>query len=145
MEGRGEKVTPLPSLPLRWVVLVIPPVPREPGKTKRLYARLKPSHHTDGHITQRFVKELKAGGEPTPSFLFNTFESVTFTRFSELAKYRSHITRMGASNVHLAGSGPALFSLIEDRAEAEDLHVRCQQEGLESYLIDTVPASQEDW
>ena len=136
-EGRGERIIPLPSLSHMWVALVMPAVSRSPGKTKRLYASLEASHYTDGQITERLVEELRAGGELTPSLLFNAFESVTFTRSSELGVYRGHILKIGATNVHLAGSGPTLFTLVEDRVEAEDLHLRLQQQGLESYLTDT--------
>ena len=139
-EGRGERITPLPSLPHTWVVLVVPSVSRSPGKTQRLYASLEASHYTDGQITERLVEALRAGGELTPSLLFNAFESVTFARSSELSVYREHIVKTGATNVHLAGSGPTLFTPVEDRTEAEDLHLRLQQQGLESYLMDTSTA-----
>ncbi|HEX9975803.1 MAG TPA: 4-(cytidine 5'-diphospho)-2-C-methyl-D-erythritol kinase, partial [Dehalococcoidales bacterium] len=76
VEGRGEKITPLPPLPQRWVVLAIPDTPRLPEKTKRLYARLKINHYTDGQITEKFIKALKEGKELKPSLLFNTFENV---------------------------------------------------------------------
>ena len=110
-EGRGEKVTSLPPFPRMWVLLVVPSVPRLPGKTKQLYASLKANHYTDGQITRRLVEELKAGREFTPSLLFNTFENVAFTRFSELGVSRSHMVKMGASDVNLSGSGPALCTL----------------------------------
>ncbi len=139
-EGRGERVMTLPSLPHWWVVLVMPSVSREPGKTKRLYGSLEPRHYTDGQITERLVEQLKAGGELSPSLLFNTFENVTFVRSSEMSVYRSHIIKIGVTNVHLAGSGPALFTLVKDRVEAEDLHVRLQQQGMECYLAETVTA-----
>jgi len=140
VEGRGEIVTPLPSLPHRWVVLVIPPVPRLPGKTKQLYASLKASHYTDGRTTRKLVEELKAGREFTPSLLFNTFENVAFTHFSELSVSREHMVTIGAAAVHLAGSGPALFTLVKDKAQAEELHIRLQQQRLESYLAETLAA-----
>jgi len=50
--------------------------------------------------------------------------------------------KIGARNVHLAGSGPALFTLHKDRAEAEDLHIRLHQQGMETYLTDTVSTVQ---
>ncbi len=137
VEGRGETVTPLPPLPRMWAVLVIPSVPKIPGKTAQLYASLNTSHYTDGQITQRLAEALKAGNELAPSTLFNTFENVAFTRFSELSVYQKHLVKMGAANIHLAGSGPTLFTLTKDRAQAEELHIRCQQQGLESYLTDT--------
>jgi len=139
VEGKGERVTPLPSLPHRWVVLLMPPVPRMPGKTKRLYASLKPKHYTQGQITDRLVRGL-ASGEVTSSMLFNVFDDVALDSFTGLGEYREQFLRAGASDVHLAGSGPALFTLVEDRAEAERLYKYLQQQGLESYLTDTLTA-----
>ena len=138
VEGRGEIVTPLPPLPHMWAVLIIPPAPRIPNKTKRLYASLKANHYTDGQITERLVKELREEREFIPSLLFNTFENVAFTHFPKLGVYREHMVKAGATNVHLAGSGQTLFTLIKDKAQAEELHIRLQQQGLESYLTDTL-------
>jgi len=138
VEGRGEVVTPLPPLPHVWVILVVPPVPRLPGKTGQLYASLKATHYTDGQITKRLVEELKAGREFEPSLLFNTFENVAFTRFSELSVYREHIIKVGTADFHLAGSGPTLFTLVKDKTQAEELCIRLQLQGLESYLTETL-------
>jgi 4-diphosphocytidyl-2-C-methyl-D-erythritol kinase len=136
IEGRGELVTPLPSYPHRWAVLVVPHVSRLPNKTAQLYASLNASHFTDGQITQQLVQELKEGKKP--SALFNTFENVAFDRFSRLKVYRDHLRKMGAPDVHLAGSGPTLFTLLEDKAQAEDLHTRCLGQNMEAYLAETL-------
>ena len=141
VEGRGEMVTPLPPLPHRWVVLIVPDVPRLPEKTKQLYASLKTSHYTDGQITQKLVAELREGKEP--STLFNTFENVAFARFSKLKVYREHMLKIGAPNVHLAGSGPTLFTLLKDKAQAKDLYTRCQQQNMETYLVEAVGGIEE--
>jgi 4-diphosphocytidyl-2-C-methyl-D-erythritol kinase len=138
VEGRGERVTPLPLLPRRWVVLVIPDVPRLPEKTRHLYASLKLSHYTDGQITEGLVKVLNEGSEFKSSMLFNTFENIAFDFFPKLEVYKEHFIKLGASPVHLAGSGPTLFTMLEDKAQAEDLYRRCQQQGLECYLAETV-------
>jgi len=136
--GKGEVVTPLPPLPHMWVVVMMPPVPRLPGKTERLYASLNASHYTGGQITERLVKELRKGREFTPSLLFNTFENVVFTRLSEISDYRGHLVKAGATDIHLAGSGPALFALVKDKSRAEELYISLQQQGLESYLTETL-------
>ena len=136
VEGRGEMVIPLLPLPHRWVVLVVPDVPRLPEKTKQLYASLKTGHYTDGQITLRLVDELR--GNKEPSILFNTFENVAFTRFSKLKVYRNHMVKIGAPTVHLAGSGPALFTLIKDKSQAEDLYTHCQQQNMKTYLVETL-------
>ncbi|MBI4285146.1 MAG: 4-(cytidine 5'-diphospho)-2-C-methyl-D-erythritol kinase [Chloroflexi bacterium] len=141
VRGRGELVTPLLPPPPAWVLLMLPPVPRLPGKTAQLYASLKPAHYTDGQITQTLVKALQEGKGLTPNLLFNAFENILFARDNELSVYRSHILKIGASNVHVAGSGPALFSLVKDKAEAEDLCVRLSRQGMTLYVVKTVSAS----
>jgi 4-diphosphocytidyl-2-C-methyl-D-erythritol kinase len=134
-EGRGEKITPLPPLADMQVLLVVPDVPRLARKTERMYASLKPSHYTDGKITGRLVKALNEGRGFQPSLLFNTFENVAFDRFSGLTAYKEHIIKLGAPHVHLAGSGPTLFIMLKDRAQAEELYTRCKQQGMEAYLV----------
>jgi len=136
--GRGEVITPLPPLAKMWAVLIVPDLPREPGKTKELYSRIRKNHYTDGQITERLVRMLNEGGEFEPSWLFNTFENVAFDKFSGLRVYREHIIKLGAPDIHLAGSGPTLFTLFKDRAQAEDLYTRCQDQGMEAYVVMTL-------
>ena len=140
VEGRGEKVAPLPSLPHSWVVLLVPKLPIIEGKTKRLYDRLKPNHYSHGEITDSMVVGLTRG-VVSPSMLFNTFENVTYDFFPELKVYKEHFLKLGAKNVHLAGSGPTLFAMTEDKSEAEDLYTRCQDQGLDCYLAATLSSS----
>jgi len=168
VEGRGEIVTPLPPFPHMWVVLALPPVPRLMGKTERLYASLKASHYTDGQITDRLVALLTGGslkgrspfknnlspsckedipimergikGERLVSNVFNVFDAVALNSFTGLKEYREQFLKAGAQEVHLAGSGPALFTLIKDRTQAEELYLRLRQQRLEPYLIETLAA-----
>ena len=140
VEGRGEVVTPLPPLPHMWVILVVPPVPRIVRKTEQLYASLKDAHYTDGQITRRLVEELREGREFTPSLLFNVFENIAFTRLSQISVYREHMVKSGAANVHLAGSGPTLFTLVKDKAQAEKLYIHLQRQEMRPYLAETLAA-----
>ena len=139
-EGRGEIVTPLPSLPHRWVVLMMPPVPKLPGKTRQLYASLKASHYTGGQVTDKLIILLNRGREVASASLFNAFDAVTLDNFAGLGKYREQFLEAGAQEVHLAGSGPALFTLVRDKNRAERIHRNLQKKGLKSYLSDTLSA-----
>jgi 4-diphosphocytidyl-2-C-methyl-D-erythritol kinase len=143
VRGRGEVVTPLPPFPHMWVVLMLPPVPRMPGKTGRLYASLKPGHYTRGEITDRLVALLTGGslkGVRMAGILFNALEDVATDSFTGLGEYRQQFLQAGAQEVHLAGSGPALFTLVRDKAQAEKIYHHLQQQGLESYLTETLAA-----
>ncbi|MFC1990600.1 hypothetical protein ACFLU9_00410, partial [Chloroflexota bacterium] len=87
-------------------------------------------------ITERFVKTLRKGKKFASHLLFNTFENVAFAQFSGLKEYRDHILKLGVPEVHLAGSGPALFTLFEEKAQAEALYTRCRQQGMEAYVAE---------
>ena len=122
---------------------MLPPVPRMLGKTGRLYASLKPSHYTRGEITDRLVALLTGRslkGERLVSTLFNVLGDVALDNFTGLGEYRQLFLKAGAQDVHLAGSGPALFTLVKDKAGAEKIYQNLQQQGLESYLTDTLDA-----
>ncbi len=138
VKGRGEVVTPLPSWPHMWVALVIPPVPRRQGKTGRLYASLKAGHYTDGQITDRLVALLTKGVEVAPSMLFNVFDRIATESFTGLGVYWEQFLKAGAREVHLAGSGPALFTLVRDKTRAEKIRKNLHQQGLECYLAETL-------
>jgi 4-diphosphocytidyl-2-C-methyl-D-erythritol kinase len=136
--GRGEIITPLPPLIRMWVVLVIPDVPVEPGKTGRMYAALKPSHFTNGKITQKLVETLHKGEGFSPSMLFNTFENIAFDDYNIRRVYVEHLIKIGAPHVHLAGSGPTLFTILEEREKAVNLFKICRNQGMKTYLVGTL-------
>ena len=135
--GRGEIITPLPPIDRRWLVLVMPDVPVEVGKTGRMYGNLKPAHFTDGEITRKLVEDLNRGKPFRPAMLFNTFENVAFADYNIRRIYVDHLIKMGALHVHLAGSGPALFTMLAAKARAEDIFQRCRKQGMKAYLAAT--------
>jgi len=136
VEGRGEIITPLPPLKGWWVVLVLPDVPAAPGKTRRMYAALKPEHFTDGAVAERLAGMLREGGEIDDSRLFNTFENIAFED-NVLRTYVEHLGKLGAPRVHLTGSGPTLFVMFKDKSRAGELYRRCLDQGMKAYLAET--------
>jgi 4-diphosphocytidyl-2-C-methyl-D-erythritol kinase len=139
-QGRGEVVSPFPSLPHMWVVFLMPPVPRLVGKTGQLYASLEASHYTEGQITNELVKLLSRGEEVATASLFNVFDNVADDSFSGLSGYRKQFLQAGADSVHLAGSGPTLFTLTRDKVQAKKIYRHLKKLGLEAYLAETLEA-----
>ena len=137
-EGRGERVSPLPPFPPSWVVLLSPPVAVPSSKTERLYASLDPRHFSEGQFTRRMVALLHQGGEPPPSSFYNTFERIAFTAYAGLEGYWHRFYALGADSVHLAGSGPTLFTIVQAKAQGEELYRSLRREGLEAYLVQTM-------
>ena len=136
-EGRGEVITPLPSLPEMWVVMVVPDVPVQDNKTARMYQSLTAYHYTDGTLTDKIVAAIKRGEILDTSLLFNTFENIAF-KDSPLRTYRGHLIKLGAQRVRLAGSGPALFTLYDNESAAGDLYQQCKDQGMEPRLVKTL-------
>jgi 4-diphosphocytidyl-2-C-methyl-D-erythritol kinase len=152
-EGRGELVTPLVPLPHTWFVFLMPPVSRRPGKTGQLYSNLRDKYYTAGEKTESLIammigeeemflclNEVGMTDVDYADFLFNTFENVAFDFFGGLWECRERFLAAGARKVHLAGSGPTLFTLIQDFGEAESIYLRLKEQGEEVHLADTRPA-----
>jgi len=111
--GRGEDVTPLPDVPSRRLLIVVPPVSL-PGKTAGMYRRLTPEHYTGGERTRRLVDKLTAGGSVSDDDIFNVFERVLAGAVPAAAAAIERCREAGLGRPHLAGSGPAFFFLLPE-------------------------------
>ncbi|MFC1865536.1 4-(cytidine 5'-diphospho)-2-C-methyl-D-erythritol kinase [Chloroflexota bacterium] len=140
LRGRGEMVSPLPSLKKMWLVLLMPPVKRLNNKTALLYKNLSTGHNTDGRMTEELVALLTREGQITPDNLYNVFENVAYESFKGLDEYRQRFTQAGAESVHLAGSGPALFTMAKEKARAKKIYTELKGQELEAYLAETLEA-----
>jgi len=136
-EGRGEILKPLSPPPRTWIVVIVPKITVEPGKTARMYATLKPINYTEGAITANLVKTLENGGTIGSGLLYNVFEDIVFDMYPRFSYYISGLIRLGVP-VHLSGSGPALFALFQDKALAEELCKKCNEHKATAFLAETL-------
>jgi 4-diphosphocytidyl-2-C-methyl-D-erythritol kinase len=136
--GRGEIITPLPPMPHSWIVLIIPEIPRSPGKTRSAYQNLKPSHYTNGEKTEKLIKYLTAQTNIDEQLLFNIFDRVAGVVYPGLEKILNHLPGMGIPELHLVGSGPALFTIFHEQKEAESVYSRLIDHHLQCYLTETI-------
>jgi len=139
VEGKGEKVTPLPSLPATSFVLLVPPVPKVSGKTKQMYNNLRVADFTGGQFVQAALASLRQGKAIDRSLMYNVFEKVAFDFFAGLGKYSRTLEEAGAPGVYLAGSGPCLFTFCSGKEEAGELFSRLKKQKLECYLAFSFP------
>ncbi len=141
MSGRGEIVEPIVPIRPHSILVAVPSVTRPAEKTKSLYAALWAQHYTAGEITRRLADDIGRSVDFDHSLLFNTFENVAFELYPGLETFRQHFLRLGAPDVHLAGSGPALYTLLDRRSDAEELAARLQQQNMNPYLTEASPAT----
>ena len=143
--GKGEAISPLPSLsPHR--ALVVHPVLRQPApsdKTRRLYAALRPEDYRDGSATRRLAQAIAGGAPLDPALLVNSFERAACRLFPEVAEAEAAMLSAGVPWVRLAGSGPCLYTLLRDgqpqgRRDAQRLADALRSRGLAVYLVRTV-------
>ncbi len=135
VEGRGERITPLSDLERAWFVLLRPDVPVLTGKTAALYGLLKSDHYSSSAVCANVRRQFESGAEMKPGSLYNVFEKVAPAAFPGMSKYIEEFRRAGASEVHLAGSGPVLFAMLYNEKEASDIHANLLAAGIESYLV----------
>lgn len=138
VEGRGEKVTPLEAVAPRWFTLLIPPLDKISNKTQWLYSCLGSQHFTNGHLVDRAVISWSKDKLIASSLFFNVFDKVAFDAFPGLKNYWDRLAETGAEDIHLAGSGPALFAPVDSEAQAKEMHRRLRQQKLESYAVSTI-------
>ena len=139
VEGKGGKVTPLPSLPATCFVLLVPPVPKIPGKTKQMYNNLRVADFTGGQFVQQALSSLRQEKAIDRSLIFNVFEGIAFNFFPGLDKYRKTLEEAGAPGVYLAGSGPCLFTFFSGKEKAGELFSNLRKHKLECYLAFSFP------
>jgi 4-diphosphocytidyl-2-C-methyl-D-erythritol kinase len=139
-ERRGEEVKELPQMPTTHLVLLAPPVEIH-DKTATMYNHLTSEDFSKGEAAAKLTNCLKEGKRPEANLLFNAFEEVAFDLFPPLAEYRHVMLEAGAGWVHLAGSGPALYTFAASKAGATTLAGTLTSAGYEAYAATTVRTS----
>jgi 4-diphosphocytidyl-2-C-methyl-D-erythritol kinase len=137
-EGRGEIISPLPPLQKLWVLLIFPDIKVGPGKTAKMYAALKPPHFTDGSRTDRLTAAIKEGKMLDSSLLFNVFKDIAFSVYTGLFISNVRLIKAGVCDIFIAGSGPTLFTIFQDKSKADELYKRCKEQGIKAYLAQTL-------
>ncbi|SFG77245.1 4-(cytidine 5'-diphospho)-2-C-methyl-D-erythritol kinase [Sporolactobacillus nakayamae] len=116
--GRGEKITPLPSLPPCWVVLVKPTVSIS---TAQIYKELdsQPIMHPDVEAMMRAIEEEDF--QTICRLLGNSLESVTMKKVADIAKIKEQMKGIGAEGILMSGSGPTVFALTQHESRMQRL------------------------
>jgi len=137
MRGRGDDLESLPPLASQWLVLLVPSH-TVADKTRHLYAALDPHDFTTGNVTLRSAERLRHGAELEDGELVNGFERAARLVFPGLDETWRTAERITGRRFHLSGSGPALFTLAANHAEARQLAARLERLGPQVFALRTV-------
>ena len=83
-------------------------------------------------------RRRQRGERIASSDCYNVFERVAFSRFTGLQEYRRRFHSAGAEEIHLAGSGPTLFTIVQDEAQGLEICRQLEKERIEVYLVKTL-------
>ena len=112
--GRGERVRSLPTSNLPWFVLAFPMSSRS-DKTAFMYRSITEENFTRGGLTRKLEARLRNGGEIPPQLLFNAFDTVARVVEPDVDRCWSDMYSAGAREIHVSGSGPAVYAAIDRR------------------------------
>lgn len=120
VRGRGEAVEPCRSPRDLWLALIVPPFA---VSTRAVYERLAEDRRDPGGArrerpTRPWEREITDTAE-LGEMLFNDLESAAFTVQPQLAALHAAVDGLHERRVRMTGSGACLFTVLEDRAAAE--------------------------
>jgi len=113
MEGRGERLTPLPDQEATaWsAALWTPELPLPERKTAAMFSALRPPHFVAGDRSRALAARLQQGLPPRSEDCINTFDRVADEMLVGLRDARRRFATATRAVPQLAGAGPSLFVL----------------------------------
>jgi len=117
-EGIGEILTPLPSLPKAWLVLVNPGFGVSTGEIYQSLHWQQISHRPD---TELLVQAIKNGAWPMiSSHMVNVLEEVTCTKYPVIKQIKGALHELGLKAL-MSGSGPTVFGITDTYEKAVEV------------------------
>ena len=134
-EGRGERLTPLPSLPTYSVVVVNPNFPLA---TREVYNWVAAVPRRPGHGLASLAAAL-AGGRvaEVAAALHNDLEPLVAARHPEVAEIRTVLSRAGAQGVVMSGSGPTMVAIADSAVHAAAVAAAAEGRGWAVWTLST--------
>jgi 4-diphosphocytidyl-2-C-methyl-D-erythritol kinase len=141
IEGRGEKVRPIPDTKETWYFLLIPQSHMK-NKTRNMFSLIETDNLTKGFLTRKLETRLRFGGDLPSELIFNGFDSLAQKSFPDLDKFRNIMEALGGKKAHLSGSGPALYCRVSSEAIGKAMQALAQHKyNIEAYVVRSIEAN----
>ncbi len=136
-EGRGERLTPLPSLPPCWVVVC---KPEFAISTPELFARIDSVRLRCHPDTDGLLSALEAGDlGGAARRMYNVFEDVLPPRQQErVRELKIALIQAGALGANMSGTGPTAFGLFDCQEAAETARAALSKNCRDTFLCQAV-------
>jgi 4-diphosphocytidyl-2-C-methyl-D-erythritol kinase len=113
VEGRGERVTPLPDPPESWYVLAKPSCGLS---TADVFRVLTPGDHGDGQVTRSLSDDLRAGRAAYPGV--NSLQAAACRLSAETRACFEHLATLVDGRALVSGSGPTSIGWVDGPKQA---------------------------
>ena len=131
--GRGDALEMLPLPVERYCVVVTPAQVADAAKTARLYGMLRNDHFSDGSTVDEVVRRILAG-ERLAGAITNTFARVATSAYDSYKSVLDIFGTAGALETFLAGAGPSVCTLVEDRPAANRIAAAMTEAGIQAQV-----------
>jgi 4-diphosphocytidyl-2-C-methyl-D-erythritol kinase len=129
--GIGEKLSLLPKMRRRWLVLVYPGFP---VATAWVFGNLPLKLTKVGVNTS--IATLRESPDKLDTLLINDLEQVTLRRYPEIVRIKSLLSLAGAAGALMSGSGSSVFGVFKSKRMAELAFRRMRhEEGVQAFLV----------
>lgn len=117
--GHGEKIKRLPAPPSCWVVLAKPDIGVSTGSVFR-HITIEDIHHPETCDVMGAI--CKKNFQMLCNSIGNALEEVTFELYPETKRIKEKMIQYGAPGVLMSGSGPVVYSLVEQHTKAQRIY-----------------------
>ena len=140
-QGRGERLTPLPS-PEKFHVILI--YPRTPMATAEVFKALN-LDLTKNSKNIKILREFFSQSNiiSLGAHLHNDLEPLVTKRLPVVESIKAKLRSLSAAGTLLSGSGSTVFGIFEDSKTAEQAFTQCGEEAWDVFLTETVSSFSE--
>lgn len=135
VEGRGERVTPLPDPPTCWYLLAKPPIQ---VPTADIFARLQRTAWSDGSRTHALASHLRQGG--SVQFGPNSLQNALFSAYPLAQDSFERVSQVSDGRAAVSGSGPTIVARFPSQDEARRAAVRLEDNQVALFVASSVPS-----
>ena len=113
VQGVGEILTPLPPLPVKWFVVIVPPFGVSTRWAYRRFDELLSQTDAVGNFT------LTNGHWPETELFVNDLERAVIPAHPLIGELKAQLLQSGAEAALMSGSGSAVFGMFHNHSLAE--------------------------
>jgi 4-diphosphocytidyl-2-C-methyl-D-erythritol kinase len=141
VKGKGDLFEQVSDIKEMHFVIVTPRLDIN-NKTATLYGHITPEHFSDGSISDDIRDRINQGFILDGTTTYNAFETVYDTLFPEIATYRRALLTAGAAWVRMTGSGPSIYTFVQDMQKALSISENLSGMGYVSIVSSSIQSNQ---